>query len=577
MTLRRVLIPVIAALALVTSCSGNGETARPSPDGPPGPAPESRIDMDPEKYVREYSQADFEMHGTGAANPAVDAVEVGPTIPPIVPIEPGIHDDNTFVNAGENGFVAVAEQQQSTFALDVDTGSLSVGRTFLEEAGTLPPADSVRVEEWVNALGSAQAAPTDTDLGVELTGTTSPFDEVNVLRVGVAAREVATEDRPPANITFVVDTSGSMDIRERLGLVQSSLALLLLNLNDGDTISVVTFDEQSAVLLEPTPVEDAQTIVAAIDSLGPGGGTNLEAGLRTGYDLAQSSFSEGAINAVILASDGVANVGITDPDALVTQIRDRADEGIHLVTVGYGMGNYNDDLMEQLANQGDGFYAYLDTYEEAERLFGDQLTSLLTIVAHDAKIQVEFATDSVQSYRLLGYENRALDAEDFDDETVDAGEIGAGHRVTALYEVRLDPGLGAAGETDLEMDPDLVLGEVSLRYRSSATAEQVTLSEPITMAMFAGSFESAEPGFRLQVATAAFADVLRGSSVAAERSLTVADAHEVASAAAVDLPDEGFDRSAIVPNDLVALMALAADLPQPPDPGPVCGPRDQTC
>ncbi|MDQ3483889.1 MAG: von Willebrand factor type A domain-containing protein, partial [Actinomycetota bacterium] len=279
----------------------------------------------------------------------------------------------------------------STFALDVDTGSFSVARTLLD-SGLLPPAESIRPEEWVNAFDYHQQAPTHSDLGVEVESALAPSadDGTQVVRIGIKAREISAAQRPPVALTMVVDTSGSMDIRERLGLVKSSLALLAEHLRPTDTIAIVTYEDNARPVLPPTPIRETGAIVDAIEDLRPGGSTNLAAGLRLGYQQARAAHRPDAVNAVILASDGVANVGMTGPDALSRMIARGGDEGIHLVTVGFGMGNYNDDLMEQLADQGDGFYAYVDSFSEAERLFVDELSSTLTPVAMDAKVQVEF-------------------------------------------------------------------------------------------------------------------------------------------------------------------------------------------
>ena len=341
-----------------------------------------------------------------------------------------------FVDGGDSTFVATADDAESTFALDVDTGSYRVGQALLAR-GLLPDPASIRVEEWVNAFDYGDPAPTDGRSGVTVETGAAPHtdDGTPLVRIGVDTATVADAERPPANITFVIDTSGSMDIRERLGLVKSSLALLVQHLRDDDTIAIVTYGDDATPVLAPTPVADAERIIAAIDELGPGGSTNMEAGLLLGYEQARAAFDPDALNVVVLASDGVANVGVTDPTVLTDQITQAGEEGIHLVTVGYGMGNYNDHLMEQLADQGDGFYGYVDTFDEAERLFVDELTPTLTVVAGDAKAQVVFDPATVESYRLIGYENRVLDDEEFHDDTVDAGELGAGHAVTALYEV----------------------------------------------------------------------------------------------------------------------------------------------
>ncbi|MFC7491597.1 MULTISPECIES: vWA domain-containing protein [unclassified Knoellia] len=382
---------------------------------------------------------------------------------PAGPPVPGPLEDNTFVDAGTSGFVDPRDKPRSTFAVDVDGGSFRVARALLHD-GHLPPPESVRVEEWVNSFDSGFPSPVKDDLELRSDQAQAPSasDGTRLVRIGLQGREVAGKDWRPVALTMVVDTSGSMDIRERLGLVKSSLALLAENLRPSDTIAIVTYETNATPLLEPTPVRDSDKILRAIDRLRAGGSTNLEAGLLLGYDRARAAYQEGATNVVLLASDGVANVGATEGGRLASAIRDNGRRGIHLVTVGYGMGNYNDHLMEQLADQGDGFYEYVDTFAEAKRLFVEDLRATLTPVAQDAKIQVEFDPRTVSTYRLIGYENRGLADKAFDDMTVDAGEVGAGHRVTALYEV-----LPTAGAEEGD-----VLGTVRVRWLSVDDRDQ---------------------------------------------------------------------------------------------------------
>jgi Ca-activated chloride channel family protein len=430
-------LPTLTALAVagtlvLTGCS--------DPDDEPGP--DGSRDIDARSYFDDYESVEYDMAMPNSApqssvprNSATDEAGAPPWIP--VPTQ-----DNTFVDAGTSGFVETGRDALSTFALDVDTGSYGVARSLLTQ-GYRPPPASVRVEEWVNAMEYDDPAPTDADLGVVTDSGMAPGldDGTQLVRVAVSAREVEVTERPRVNVTLVVDRSGSMDIRDRLGLVQSSLALLADRLAGDDTVSVVSFEDQARPILEPTPVRDTDKILAAIEKLEPGGSTNLEAGLRLGYEQAREGFDKDAVNLVVLASDGVANVGDTGPGSLSDKIAEEGREGIHLVTVGYGMGNYNDHLMEQLADLGDGFYSYVDTYAEAEQLFGTDLTTTLTPVAAEARTQVEFDPELVSSYRLVGYDNREIADDDFEDLSVDAGELGAGHHATALYEVRLVDGV----------------------------------------------------------------------------------------------------------------------------------------
>ncbi|MFW5474947.1 vWA domain-containing protein [Knoellia sp. CPCC 206450] len=400
----------------------------------------------------------------GPPGPYAPSGPTGPTGPrqswPVPPTDPRPTDpDLRDVEPG--GFVETRVRPTSTFGADVDTGSYRFARASLDE-GVLPSPDTVRVEEWLNAFDSGFPTPARKDLELRSDQALSPTGETRLVRIGLQARQIDKSDWPPVALTMVVDTSGSMDSRERLGLVKASLAVLVQNLRPTDTIAIVTYETDALPLLEPTPVRHTDTILTAIDRLRAGGSTNLEAGLLLGYDRAREAFRSDATNVVLLASDGVANVGVTDGRELASAIRDNGRRGIHLVTVGYGMGSYNDHLMEQLADRGDGFYAYVDTFEEARRLFVDDLRSTLTPVAKDTKIQVEFDPETVSAYRLVGYENRALADEDFDDPTVDAGEIGAGHRVTALYEVR----------TTRLADDGVSLGSARVRWRSTVDGEQ---------------------------------------------------------------------------------------------------------
>ena len=459
--------------------------------------------------------------------------------PPVIIDEPGVLDDNTFVDAGDSLWVATDDDRESTFALDVDTGSFDVAQTFLAN-GYRPEPDSIRPEEWINAFSYGDEPATGADLAVNVESSPTG-DGTAIVRVGVTSRQLADDARPPANITFVIDTSGSMDIRERLGLVQSSLALLVRTLRPDDTITIVTYGDVATPVLPPTPVAEWQRIVDAIDALRPSGSTNMEAGLYLGYEAARENYDPEALNVVVLASDGVANQGVTDPEVLTDEITQAGDEGIHLVTVGYGMGNYNDHLMEQLADLGDGFYSYIETFDEAVDLFVDDLTPTLTVVAEESKIQVVFDEDFVTRYRLIGYENRALDDDQFRDDSVDAGELGAGHEASALYEVELAPGVSA--DTDV--------ADVRLRWRSTETGDVVEVDEPLTIDV------DGEPSASLRFAAlvAHTAELLRGGSVVTERGVTL----DSLLTEAQDLDDQGVDGA----GEMVELISTAIHAEDP--------------
>jgi Ca-activated chloride channel family protein len=407
---------------------------------------------------------------------------------------------------GFRSFVDTAEDPLSTFALDVDTGSYTLARRAIT-AGRQPDPFTVRPEEFVNSFSYSYEAPED-GLSVQADAGPSPFDEQNVvLRIGVQAERVAADARPDASLTFVVDTSGSMDRADRLGLVKSSLRRLVEGLDGDDTVAIVTYGDRAELVLEPTSIARQEVILDAIDDLQPTGSTNLEAGLNLGYELARSTLTTGGINRVVLASDGIANVGLTDPAGLSQMIRDDADAGIQLVTVGVGLDGFNDELMEQLADRGDGFYAYVDDLTEAERLFGDELVSTLLTIALDSKIQVEFSPDTVAAYRLIGFENRGVLDQDFRNDAVDAGELGAGHQVTALYELTLVDDLA-------RFEPAEALGTVRLRWEDPERGAVNETSLPLTADVVTERWSQTSDDFRLAVTVATWAEVLRGSPFA---------------------------------------------------------------
>ena len=454
------------------------------------------------------------------------------------------YPDVSFQHPGTNPAEDPRRDNESTFAMDVDTASYAVARRFLND-GNRPDPSSVRPEEFVNSFELGYEHPRQGTFAVHIDGGQTPFLEPGheLVRIGIAARDVREKSRPDAALTFVIDVSGSMGMERRLETVKSALERLLSRLRPSDRVGIVVYGSDARIELEPQDVRDGEAIVDAVRSLHPEGSTNAAAGLRLGYDMARSHFLESGINRVILCSDGVANVGVTDAEGILRLIRSQSEDGIQLVTVGFGMGNYNDTLMEQLADNGDGFYAYVDTLEEAEKLFVDDLTGTLLTVAQEAKVQVVWDPAAVASYRLIGFENRAIADRDFTNDRVDAGEVGAGHTVTALYDVELKDGAESADGT---------LGEVRLRWREPEGGETRELNRPIDGATLSRDWGSADRYFRLAATVAEWAEVLRESRFADEVSL-----RDVASEAE-ELLDE-FDGNVQV-NEFVDLARRAARL-----------------
>ncbi|HET7474291.1 MAG TPA: von Willebrand factor type A domain-containing protein [Candidatus Limnocylindrales bacterium] len=454
----------------------------------------------------------------------------GPTSDHHVPTEPPRgpaatpYGGVTYQDPGTNPWVDPARDDQSTFGLDVDTASYTIAQRYVAD-GNVPDPASVRVEEWVNAFDQDYAPPEEDTFAIVADGGPTPFlrrDEV-LLRIGIQARAVGERQRQPASLTFVVDTSGSMGMEDRLETVKDALRLLVHRLDRDDRVAIVTFGSDAQVVLESTSVDHELEILDAIDALQPGGSTNLEAGLRMGYDEARRSLTEDGIDRVVLASDGVANVGLTDAEGILGGIRRDAAAGIELVSVGVGMGNYNDALLEQLADDGDGFYAYINSRDEARKLFSEDLTQTLEVVALDARAQVAFDPRVVTAYRLLGYENRAIDDRDFTDDRVDAGAIGSGHSVTALYALQLEP--------EARLDDEIAT--VSLRWTDPERNRPAETGRRVSVGDLAETFHATSSTFRLDAIVAATAEILHRGELA-ETSLR--DVADVAREESRDLP-----------------------------------------
>lgn len=351
----------------------------------------------------------------------------------------------------ENEFESVEKQPLSTFSIDVDTASYTKVRQLLMEAGQTPPAAAVRLEEFINYFDYDYAAPTGEDpFATHLTVANCPWQpEHQLVRVALQTTKPNLEERAPANVVFLIDVSGSMNAANKLPLVKDAMRMMIERLGEKDRVAMVVYAGAAGCVLEGTPGNQQTTILSALDRLQAGGSTNGGQGIQLAYQMARDQFIPGGNNRVVLCTDGDFNVGVTDTRQLVDMVAENAKSKVFLTVLGFGTDNTNDQMMEQISNRGNGVYAFVDSWREAKRQMVDQFASNLITVAKDVKIQVEFNPEFVKAYRLLGYENRMLATKDFNDDTKDAGEIGAGHRVTALYEVvPVGASTGAIAEVD---------------------------------------------------------------------------------------------------------------------------------
>ena len=428
-------------------------------------------------------------------------------------------DRENYQHFDDNPLKLVAEKPVSTFSIDVDTGAYANVRRMLLE-GRLPPTDAVRAEELINYFGYADPAPQEGErpFNVNLQLGPTPWNaRTRLLRIAIKAQEVETEGLPPANLVFLVDVSGSMSAPNKLPLLKRSLKMLSREMGEDDKISIVVYAGASGVVLEPTKGNQSATIEQALERLSAGGSTNGAAGIRLAYAKAREAFVRNGINRVILATDGDFNVGTVNHQALLDLIEQQRQAGVSLTTLGFGSGNYNDHLMEQLADHGNGNYAYIDSLLEARKVLVEQIGGTLLTVAKDVKIQVEFNPAWVTEYRLIGYENRMLRREDFNNDKVDAGEIGAGHSVVALYELalrgdegeRVDP-LRYAAEPQQRISNSDEIAFVKLRYKQPDQDDSQLISYPLKHSDEVAELARTTDDYRFSAAVAAFAQRLRG-------------------------------------------------------------------
>lgn len=408
---------------------------------------------------------------------------------------------------GFNPFVDASEERLSTFAMEHDGGSYTLARGYLND-GTLPPAAAIRPEEFINYFDYRYAKPAREPFAVTMDAAPSPYGGgTHLLRVGVQAREIPADQRKPAVLTLVVDVSGSMRGEHRIGLVKRALELLVNELNEGDRVALIKFGSQAELVLGHTEAWRKDEILHAIRGLQAGGSTNAEQGLRIAYDLAREQYRDGHTNRIVLCSDGVANTGISDVESLISTIVDERRRGIQLSSLGFGMSNYNDHLLEQLGNKGDGSYAYIDSIEEAQRVFTGNLTGAFEVVGRDVKIQLDFNPAVVESWRLIGYVNRHVANEDFRNDAVSGGEIRSGHAATALYAIKLRE--NAAGH----------IAQATLRYKTDELAAPEETSFALASEAAGSSWDEAPAALRLAGNVAQFAEVLAESPYVGDAGL----------------------------------------------------------
>jgi Ca-activated chloride channel homolog len=431
----------------------------------------------------------------------------------------GRSNTESYASISDNPFVAVSVDPRATFSIDVDTASYANTRRFITN-GQLPPKDAVRIEEMINYFTYDYPRPSDGQRIAVLTEVASaPWQpDHRLVRIGVKAKDIDMSRRPAANLVFLIDVSGSMDEPSKLPLLKSAMKLLIDNLRSDDRVAIVVYAGSEGLALPSTSGSEKAVLLGAIDSLFPGGSTNGAAGIQLAYNIAASNFIKDGINRVVLATDGDFNVGITNEGDLVRLIEDKAKTGVFLSALGFGMGNIKDSTLEKLADKGNGNYAYIDTLNEARKVLVEEMGSTLVTVAKDVKIQIEFNPTEVQAYRLIGYENRVLSHQDFNNDAKDAGDIGAGHSVTALFEV-VPPGIEIAvpsvdalkyqATTSNRPTRSGEMLNLRIRYKDPAGEVSQLMETPVVDTKT--TFNAATEDFRFAAAVASLGMILRDS------------------------------------------------------------------
>jgi len=557
-------------LALLASCADSAKQVAVAPE--PATLPEPKLDAAATQDDREIVVTGTRIQARTETSVSAVTVVASPmpmmSAPPRargqvfqrepVPISPYYRDTgrDKFTATQQNAFKLAREEPVSTFSLDVDTASYSFVRGQLN-GNVLPQPAAVRTEEMVNYFpyDYAPARTADQPFSTNVAVFPSPWSPGRKLvRIGVKGYEIQRASRPRANLVFLIDTSGSMNSPNKLPLVKQSLAMLLEQLDGKDSVAIVTYAGSAGTALEPTPATQKDKILAVIDRLGAGGSTAGAEGIRQAYALAEQNFDPKGVNRVILATDGDFNVGITDNGELKGYVERERGKGVFLSVLGFGMGNYNDALMQTLAQNGNGTAAYIDTINEARKTLVDEATSTLFPIAKDVKIQVEFNPRTVSEYRLVGYETRMLNRDDFENDKVDAGDVGSGQTVTAIYEITPVGGPRAIGDLrygtpepgrDTERDGTITyaempapsgpkprnseIGFVKIRYKLPKSDTSRLLTTPIHSSAAFARFEDAPQDARFATAVAGFAELLRGGRY--NGALTFDDVLGIASAA----------------------------------------------
>ena len=487
------LMAVVTSVSTLTACGNAMDTSG------------SDYAMNNEKGAQHYTEAAIaaEDYANDAA-PADDESDIQ-------------QNDEEYNYIKENGYTAVSSAPLSTFSADVDTASYTNVRRMIDDGMDVPP-DAVRIEEFINYFDYDYTDPADGEpFAVHTELSDCPWnDETELLMVGINTKgfDAVLDERPAMNLVFLIDVSGSMYDDNKLPLVQKSFSMLTDNLTAADRVSIVTYAGSDEVVLEGADGNDRKKILRAINDLEAGGSTAGAAGINTAYDIAQKYFIDGGNNRVILATDGDLNVGLSSESELTRLIEEKRESGVFLSVLGFGTGNYKDNRLEALADYGNGNYSYIDSEREAKKVLVDEMSGTLFTVAKDVKFQLEFNPANVKGYRLIGYENRVMAAEDFNDDTKDAGEIGAGHSVTVLYEIVPADSKMELGESELKYasDSEGVMGDelltVNIRYKEPEGSESKLLTYPVNKSLYSDKM-SADMNFASCVAE--FGMLLRNS------------------------------------------------------------------